>query len=212
MDFVKVITLICRDENYYFRSGISEIIKESLLSSCKVEFLTEYDSESLSKADFIIMNALQWRLFMCQPAYRYRKPGGVLLVFMEHTDVIDPASLPVCYQSLTAIGRYEAVRQVRDKITRAWLAAHDPEAKTFAQSDCIKCNVNRISLVQLQVMSFLKRGKTVRQIATILGLSVKTIYAHKYNVMRKFDLKGEQELHLFLNDLSLSQLYKGVIN
>ncbi|MEZ3501481.1 helix-turn-helix transcriptional regulator [Pantoea sp. KPR_PJ] len=211
MDFVKVVNLICKDENYYFKSGIAEIIREALLTDVNVNFLTECDSESLQVADFILMNSSQWRLFMCQPAYRYRKSGSVLLVFMDDVNAISPASLPVCYQSLTAIDRFESVRHVRDKITRAWLAANEEEAKVFSPSDCSACHINKISLVQLQIVSFLKKGKTIRQIASILGLSVKTIYAHKYNIMRKFDLKGEHEFYLFLNDLSLSQLYKGVI-
>lgn len=211
MDFVTVIKLFCRDEDYYFRAGVSEIIKEALLSSVNVEFLTEFDSDHLRRADIIVMNSSQWRLFMCQPVFRYRKTGSLLLVFADYAHNIDPASLPVCYQSLTAIGRYETVRQVRDKITKAWLTVSNQEAKIFAESDCLKCTFSHISLVQLQVMSFLKKGKSVRQIAKSLGLSVKTIYAHKYNVMRKFDLKGELELYHFLNDLTLSQLYKGVI-
>jgi len=206
------VRVICTDEDYYFRLGISKLIEEALLSRVNVDFLSGFDSENLRKADFILVNVSQWRLFMCQPAYRYRKPGSVLLVFVNHIDSIISGQLPVCYQSLTLIVRSDTVRKVREKITAAWLIANDEETNTFMPTDCMKCNYARISLIQLQVMSFFKKGHSVNQTAKSLGLSVKTIYAHKYNVMRKFDLKGDYEFYYFLNDLSLVELYKGVIN
>lgn len=206
------VKVICTEDNYYFRLGISSIIKEALFTHADIEFLAEFDNENVRKADFILVNVSQWRLFMCQPAYRYRKPGGVLLVFVNQTDHLISGQLPVCYQSLTCILRSDAIRKVREKITAAWLTAHDEENKRVLPADCTKCNYARISLIQLQVISFLKKGHSVNQTAKILGLSAKTIYAHKYNVMRKFDLKGDYALYSFLNDLSLVELYKGVIN
>lgn len=203
--------IICTDENYYFRFGISEIIKEAMLSCTSVQFLTGVDRENLQKADLIVVNVSQWRLLMCQPAYRYRKPESILLVFVDSVEDIKSESLPVCYQALTVIARFETVRQAREKITHAWLKAQDAANRAYMPTDCMQCSYARISLVQLQVLSFLRKGKSVRQIAHNMGLSVKTIYAHKYNVMRKFDLKGERELHSFLNDLSLLELYKGII-
>jgi len=206
------VKVICTDEDYYFRLGISKLIEEALLSRANVDFLSGFDSENMRKADFLLVNVSQWRLFMCQPVYRYRKPGSVLLVFVNHIDNIISGQLPVCYQSLTLIVSSDTIKKIREKITAAWLIANDEETNTFMPTDCMKCNYSRISLIQLQVMSFLKKGHSVNQTAKSLGLSVKTIYAHKYNVMRKFDLKGDCEFYSFLNDLSLVELYKGVIN
>jgi len=205
------VKIVCMDENYYFRLGIAELLKELMLPGARVIFLTGADSNSLQQADLNIINVSQWRLFMCQPAYRFRKPGSLLLVFTDSVNDIKSETLPVCYQTLTVIGRKETIRQVRDKIARAWLKAQDEGTTPYRPTDCVECSYSRISLVQLQVLSFLKKGKSVRQIAQILDLSIKTIYAHKYNVMKKFDIKGEKEFHSFLNDLTLLELYKGVV-
>lgn len=212
MDIETVINLICKDDNSYFTLGISEIIREAMLSKVNINFLTSFDSESMKCADFILISSSQWRLFVCQTAFRYRKLGCVLLVFMDDADAIKPATLPICYQSLTVISRQDSVRKVREKIIQARSVVNHSEARIFLQSDCIKCNLNKLSMVQLQIMGFLKRGKSVRQIAAIMGLSPKTIYAHKYNSMKKFNLKREHELYLFLNELSLSQMYYGIID
>jgi len=206
------VKVICTDDNYYFRLGISKVIEEALLSHVNVEFLATFDSENLRVADFMLVNVSQWRLFMCQPAYRYRKAGSVLLVFADRVDSMASSQLPVCYQSLTLIVRSDTVRQIREKITSAWLIANDDETHIFTPADCMKCHYARISLIQLQVMSFLKKGFSINQTAKNLGLSVKTIYAHKYNVMRKYELKGDYEFYSFLNDLSLIELYKGIVN
>lgn len=206
------VKIICTDDNYYFRLGISKIIEEALLSHVNVEFLSGFDSESLQKANFILINVSQWRLFMCQPAYRHRRPGSVILVFVNHIDSIISGQLPDCYQSLVLLTRSDSVRKVREKITAAWLITNNEETATFMPSNCERCNYARISLIQLQVMSFLKRGYSVSQTAKRLDLSIKTIYAHKYNVMRKFDLKGNRDFYSFLKDLSLVELYKGVVN
>lgn len=45
-----------------------------------------------------------------------------------------------------------------------------------------------------EVLSLLVEGYTVKQIATELNLSVKTIEAHKFNLMRKLDVHSRVEL------------------
>jgi DNA-binding NarL/FixJ family response regulator len=45
-----------------------------------------------------------------------------------------------------------------------------------------------------QVLKLLAEGRTVRSAATILGLSVKTVDAHKFNLMRKLGIHNKAEL------------------
>jgi DNA-binding NarL/FixJ family response regulator len=40
----------------------------------------------------------------------------------------------------------------------------------------------------------LAEGNSVRQIASILGLSVKTVEAHKFNLMRKLNIHNKAQL------------------
>ncbi len=77
------VNVVCTDDNYFFRLGISKVIEEALLSDAEVKFLSGFDSHNLQQADFILINVSQWRLYMCQPAYRERKPGSIILVFTD---------------------------------------------------------------------------------------------------------------------------------
>ena len=47
---------------------------------------------------------------------------------------------------------------------------------------------------ETEVMRLLAEGNTVRKIAGMLGLSLKTIEAHKFNLMRKLDIHNKAEL------------------
>lgn len=204
------LKVFCTDENYFFRLGISKVIEEALQSDAKVKFLSGSDRQCLEKADFILINVSQWRLYMCQPAYRDRKPGSIIIVFVDESEDIIMEQLPLCYRSLVVVSRLDPVKKIAGKLLHAWLNLQD-RVRGFEPSDCVHCDFARITVVQLQVLSFLKKGYSVRQTAKRLDLSAKTIYAHKYNVMKKFSLRGDMEFNAFINDISLLELYKGVI-
>jgi two-component system, NarL family, response regulator NreC len=48
-----------------------------------------------------------------------------------------------------------------------------------------------------EVLKLLAEGRTVRAVAKILGLSVKTVDAHKFNLMRKLGIHNKTELVLW---------------
>jgi DNA-binding NarL/FixJ family response regulator len=45
-----------------------------------------------------------------------------------------------------------------------------------------------------EVLTLLAEGKTVRTAATVLGVSSKTVDAHKFNLMRKLDVHNRAQL------------------
>ena len=53
---------------------------------------------------------------------------------------------------------------------------------------------NLLTAREREVMRLLAEGRTVREAASKLGLSVKTIEAHKFNLMRKLDIHNKAQL------------------
>ncbi len=51
-----------------------------------------------------------------------------------------------------------------------------------------------LTLREREVMKLLAEGHTVREAATVLGVSVKTVEAHKFNLMRKLDIHNKAQL------------------
>ena len=47
---------------------------------------------------------------------------------------------------------------------------------------------------ELEILKFLAEGNSVKEIACTLNLSVKTIEAHKFNLMRKLDIHNKAQL------------------
>jgi DNA-binding NarL/FixJ family response regulator len=45
-----------------------------------------------------------------------------------------------------------------------------------------------------EVVKMIAEGNSVKEIASLLGLSVKTIEAHKFNLMRKLDIHNKAQL------------------
>jgi len=51
-----------------------------------------------------------------------------------------------------------------------------------------------LTVREREVMKLLAEGHTVRQTAAVLGVSVKTVEAHKFNLMRKLDIHNKAQL------------------
>jgi two-component system response regulator NreC len=51
-----------------------------------------------------------------------------------------------------------------------------------------------LTLREREVMKLLAEGQTVKQAAAALGVSVKTVEAHKFNLMRKLDIHNKAQL------------------
>jgi DNA-binding NarL/FixJ family response regulator len=51
-----------------------------------------------------------------------------------------------------------------------------------------------LTLREREVMKLLAEGHTVKKAATVLGVSAKTVEAHKFNLMRKLDIHNKAQL------------------
>jgi DNA-binding NarL/FixJ family response regulator len=51
-----------------------------------------------------------------------------------------------------------------------------------------------LTLREREVMKLLAEGHTVKQVAAVLGVSGKTVEAHKFNLMRKLDIHNKAQL------------------
>jgi len=76
-----------------------------------------------------------------------------------------------------------------------------PQVQTRLRDDAIQPNQGRVplrrsnlTLREREVMKLLAEGLTVKQAAAALGVSVKTVDAHKFNLMRKLDIHNKAQL------------------
>src|SRR5229473_8349833 len=76
-----------------------------------------------------------------------------------------------------------------------------PRIQTKLRDDAVQPNQGRVplrrsnlTLREREVMKLLAEGLTVKQAAATLGVSVKTVDAHKFNLMRKLDIHNKAQL------------------
>jgi len=77
-----------------------------------------------------------------------------------------------------------------------------PRIQTKLRDDAVQPNQagrvplrrSNLTLREREVMKLLAEGLTVKQAAATLGVSVKTVDAHKFNLMRKLDIHNKAQL------------------
>jgi two-component system invasion response regulator UvrY len=60
-------------------------------------------------------------------------------------------------------------------------------------------NVNSLSTREMEIVSCIQKGLSSKEIADLLFVSVKTIEVHRYNILRKLNLKNAAALVNFVN-------------
>lgn len=66
--------------------------------------------------------------------------------------------------------------------------------RSSAETSKLRTRKRVLTAREREVLKLLAEGRTVRSTADILGLSVKTVDAHKFNLMRKLGLHNKAEL------------------
>ncbi len=76
--------------------------------------------------------------------------------------------------------------QIQNALEKA-LATHN-------QSSHVPLRRSTLTLREREVLKLLAQGHTVRKVAEVLGISIKTAEAHKFNLMRKLDIHNKAQL------------------
>ncbi len=63
--------------------------------------------------------------------------------------------------------------------------------------------LHSLSQREIEIISFVKKGNSSKEIAAALNLSAKTVEVHRYNLMKKLNLKNAASLVNFINNSEL---------
>jgi two-component system invasion response regulator UvrY len=63
--------------------------------------------------------------------------------------------------------------------------------------------LNALSQREIEIINFIKKGFSSKEIAESLDISVKTVEVHRYNVLKKLNLKNSASLVNFINNSQL---------
>jgi two-component system invasion response regulator UvrY len=63
--------------------------------------------------------------------------------------------------------------------------------------------LNALSQREIEIIAFIKKGHSSKEIADALSISVKTVEVHRYNILKKLNLKNAAALVNFINNSQL---------
>lgn len=63
--------------------------------------------------------------------------------------------------------------------------------------------LNSLSQREIEIIAFIRKGNSSKEIADTLNISVKTVEVHRYNILKKLDLKNSASLVNFINNSQL---------
>ena len=63
--------------------------------------------------------------------------------------------------------------------------------------------LNSLSQREIEIISYIKKGDSSKEIADSLSISVKTVEVHRYNILKKLNLKNAAALVNFINNSQL---------
>lgn len=116
---------------------------------------------------------------------------GCKVVFLSTLEKAAPEGAEAAFCAVRDTSATDLVRMVR--------SAAGKDAEAAPQNNGVQVREfiprNRILTArEREVLKLLAEGRTVRSVATVLGLSIKTVDAHKFNLMRKLGIHNKAEL------------------
>lgn len=120
-----------------------------------------------------------------------RESPASKVVFLGTTEKQPPQGVDLSYCAVCDTSANELVQMVRTAAGRD----REPNRTTGVASVREFIPRNRILTArEREVLKLLAEGRTVRAVASVLGLSIKTVDAHKFNLMRKLGIHNKAEL------------------
>ena len=76
-------------------------------------------------------------------------------------------------------------------------------AQQELEQDTIRPDMNSLSRREIDIVKLIKEGLSSKEIAVNLDISIKTVEVHRYNILKKLNLKNTAALVNFTNEQGL---------
>ncbi|HYO79887.1 MAG TPA: response regulator transcription factor [Bryobacteraceae bacterium] len=202
------IRVLLADDHQMFRQGIRTILSfesdlEVVAEACNATEAVEQTTEL--RPDIVLMDIGMTGLcsFEAIRAIKRNRPEVKIMMLTMHSD----EEFLVRGMEVGATGyvlKESAASELVAAIREVWLGGHylSPrmlnqlveDFRTRLQSNGRNSRISMLTPREREVMKLLAEGNSVKEIAGDLGLSVKTVEAHKFNLMRKLDIHNKAQL------------------
>ena len=193
------IKVIIADEHYLFRQGIKALL--SSVSEVQVIDEAATGAEALRLADIHGPDLLMLDAALSDPHFdmikrmREKHPETQVLVVSDSKEepgeslAAEAGAAGWIARNRTAPEILNVIRQLAPPATNSAEAIPAADSTTKSASE-----ITALTRREQEILQLLMLGGTSRDIAETLSLSIKTVEAHKFNLMRKLDVHSRSEL------------------
>jgi len=159
----------------------------------EINFSYEMEENDIVHANIIVLILFPGEKYTCRPELKNWRPG--LLILFCKVPSKDAGGLPDCFEHSVMLCLDDSLESVstmiKKKLGLALVSLQDFTA------NCKLCRARNISQQQRKIIDGLLCGFSTEQIACQMNLAPKTVYEHKYSLMRRFELRSVHELMVF---------------
>lgn len=193
-----MMNIIIEDNYKFFRQGVEAVIMQLANKHGKNATISyELNSNQVSYADVIIKSVLGCELNMCHvmPCKRHRR--CVVILIVDVADLVKNFKRALCLSQAVIIDRTITPEMLEGILSRCWNEI--AYSKFTMINHCFEsCSPFTMGGSQLNISRLLYNGFSIKEIAAKLNMNTKTVYTHKYNLMKAVNLDSTYDLYRFL--------------
>ncbi|MBC7874325.1 MAG: response regulator transcription factor [Ferruginibacter sp.] len=208
------ITILLVDDHRLIRESWSEVLKNEsqfqvIGSAGSAEEGIEIATNQRPRIVLMDINMLPVNGFEATKAIRKFSPGSKIIAVSMHAI---PAYAKKMFQ-IGAVG-YVTKNSSKEELVKAILEVNEGRKYICDEVKAILSNqeleqtikepdINVLSKREIEVAQAIKEAMSSKEIALKLGISLKTVEVHRYNMLKKLHLKNTAALVNFLNENGL---------
>lgn len=199
-----MLKIAIEDSNSFYKNGfklfLEELFRHVENTSVEVEDLTE---QNVLQSDVIVSEFNAGAQFVCHPGLKSRRILGLIIGIYDGKKSLYHDGLPMCIKDIIFISRFESLHSASEKIILAWKDVKASHIITHG-SKCLQCKYRTLTPQQILIAKLLLRGNDITSMSQQLNINIKATSAHKRSIMKKFGLKSDCELLIFLKAINKS--------
>ena len=204
------ISILLVDDHKLIRESWSFILNSDsrfkvIGQTCDGNEAVEIAKEQKPKIVLMDINMTPMNGFEATKLIRKYSPGSRVVGISMH-------SMPAYARKMLQMGAmgYVTKNSSKDELLKAIVEVNDGKkyvceevknilAQQELEEDGGKADLNSLSRRELDIVKLIKEGMSSKEIAVDLDISIKTVEVHRYNILKKLNLKNTAALVNFIN-------------
>jgi two-component system invasion response regulator UvrY len=211
---MKKITILIVDDHTLVRETWSFILNTDPRFSVIAESGSGEEAVELSKKlrpDIVIMDINLPGINGIEATQQIRKfsPASRILGVSLHTQptyarkMIQKGAMGYVTKNSSREEMFKAIIEIHNGNKYICDEIKNIQSEQVINGDDSQIGLNSLSQREIEIISFIKKGNSSREIGDALHISVKTVEVHRYNILKKLSLKNAAALVNFVNNSEL---------